>query len=235
MHSAFFIPKICLTYRRLNVCTVLLRVAERLKIKSIPGKENTMDFLRELFSEPLSFEAFSKAVQEKGIKLADLSSGKYVDQDKFLKATSDLKTAKETIGTLTGELQNLKDNNASAEDWKKKFEDLTADIEAKEEAAKKEAENKALTEAIEAVFGEKKFTSDYVRNGIIADMKTEIAKPENKGIGYDKIFESLTKDKEGIFANPNPPANMTGMGKVDTTTVSDDAARAVMGLPPIKQ
>ena len=193
-----------------------------------------MEFLRELFSEPLSFEAFSKAVQEKGIKLADLSSGKYVDQDKFLKATSDLKTAKETIGTLTGELQNLKDSNASAEDWKKKFEDLTADIEAKEDAAKKEAEDKALTDAITAVFGEKKFTSDYVRNGIIADMKVEIAKPENKGKGYAELFEAITKDKEGIFANPNPPAPMAGMGPVDTGDLNDAQARAVMGLPPFK-
>lgn len=194
-----------------------------------------MEFLRELFSEPLSFEAFQKAVQEKGIKLADLSSGKYVDQDKFLKATSDLKTAKETIGTLTGELQNLKDSNASAEDWKKKFEDLTADIEAKEEAAKKEAEDKALTDAITASFGEKKFTSDYVRNGIIADMKVEIAKPENKGKGYAELFEAITKDKEGIFANPNPPADMTGMGKVDTGNGDIDKMRAAMGLDPIKE
>lgn len=127
-----------------------------------------MDFLRELFSEPLSFEAFSKAVQEKGVKLADLSTGKY------------------------------------------------ADIEAKEDAAKKEAEDKALTDAITALFGERKFTSDYARDGLIADMKGEIAKPENKGKGYAELFEAITKDKEGIFANPNPPADMTGMGTSDT-------------------
>ncbi|MBR6523460.1 MAG: phage scaffolding protein [Clostridia bacterium] len=193
-----------------------------------------MEFLRELFSEPLSFEAFSKAVQEKGIKLADLSTGKYADKDKLNKANGDLKTANETIKTLRDEMQTLKDNNASAEDWKKKFEDLTADIEAKEEAAKKEAEDKALTDAITAVFGEKKFTSDYVRNGIIADMKVEIAKPENKGKGYTELFEAITKDKEGIFANLNPPANMTGMGKVDPAELDDAQARAVMGLPPLK-
>ena len=193
-----------------------------------------MEFLRELFSEPLSFEAFSKAVQEKGIKLADLSTGNYVDKDKLTKALGDLGTANDTIKTLKGEMQTLRDNNASAEDWKKKFEDLTADIEAKEEAAKKEAEDKVLTDAIEAVFGEKKFTSDYVRNGIIADMKVEIAKPENKGKGYAELFEAITKDKEGIFANPNPPAPMPGMGKVDTGELDDAQARAVMGLPPAK-
>lgn len=173
-----------------------------------------MEFLRELFTEPLSFEAFQKAVQAKGIKLADLSTGKYADVDKLTKTSNELKDANKTIETLTSELQALKDNNASAEDWKKKFEDLTADIKTKEEAAQKEAEDKALTDAIVAVFGEKKFTSDYVRNGVIADMKVEIAKPENKGKGYAELFEAITKDKEGIFANPNPAGQMPGLGPV---------------------
>ena len=30
-----------------------------------------MEFLKELFSEPLTFEAFSEAIAEKGIKLAE--------------------------------------------------------------------------------------------------------------------------------------------------------------------
>lgn len=193
-----------------------------------------MDFLKELFKEPLSFEAFQKAVQEKGIKLADLSAGNYVSLEKHNKALGDIKTANDTIKSLTDEVQNLKDSNASAEDWKKKFEDLTADIKKKEDDAKAEAEDKALTDAIVSVFGDKNFTSDYVRNGIIADMKTEIAKPENKGKGYGEIFEGLTKDKEGIFTNPNPPGDMTGMknGEIDIT---DNQARAVMGLPPLKE
>ena len=180
-----------------------------------------MDFLRELFAEPLSFEAFQKAVQDKGIKLADLSTGKYADVDKLTKATNDLKTANDTIKKMTDEITTLKASNASAEEWKTKFEGLQEEINKEKESAQAAAEDKALTEAIEAVFGDKKFTSDYVRNGIIADMKTEIAKPENKGKGYDAIFEGLTKDKEGIFTNPNPPANMTGMGKLTSTGMSD--------------
>lgn len=194
-----------------------------------------MEFLRELFAEPLSFDAFQKALNSKGIKLADLSSGKYADVDKLTKANADLKTANDSITKLTNELQALKDSNATAEDWKKKFEDLQEEIKTKEDAAKKAAEDQALTDAITAVFGDKKFTSDYVRNGIIADMKSEIAKPENKGKGYAEIFENLTKDKEGLFENPNPPADMTGMGYVNTGSVSENTMRAVMGLAPNKE
>lgn len=181
-----------------------------------------MEFLKELFAEPLSFEAFQKAVQEKGIKLADLSTGKYADVDKLTKATNDLKTANETIKKMTDEIDTLKANNASAEEWKSKFEGLQEEINKEKEAAQAAAEDQALTDAIVATFGDKKFTSDYVRNGIIADMKTEIAKPENKGKSYDAILEGLTKDKEGIFANPNPPGDMTGMGKVDTSSITKE-------------
>lgn len=59
-----------------------------------------MEFLKELFTEPLSFDAFSKAAVDKGFKLADLSSGRYVDKDKLDKANADLKTANGTAFML---------------------------------------------------------------------------------------------------------------------------------------
>ena len=131
------------------------------------------------------------------------------------------------VGTLEGEKKTLEDtitdlkNNAKGgEDYKKLYEKLKGDIEEKERNAQKDREDKDLTAAIEAVFGDREFSSDYVRKGIIADMKTEIAKPDNKGKGYAEIFEGLTKDKEGIFKNPNPPANMPGMGKNAPTNIT---------------
>lgn len=159
------------------------------------------------------------------------------DIGKAKKDYDDLKTANDTLTKDKKDLEDkigaLTDKAKTADDVQKELDNLKADIKKKEDDAKAEAEDKALTEAITAVFGDKKFTSDYVRNGIIADMKVEIAKPENKGKGYAELFESLTKDKAGIFENPNKPANMTGMGSVDTS-VSDDMARAIMGLSPKK-
>lgn len=137
-------------------------------------------------------------------------------------ALEDIKTLKADKETLENKVTTLTKASGDAETVKKELDDLKATIEKEKEAAKAAAEDAALTDAIEATFGDKKFTSDYVRNGIIADMKTEIAKPENKGKGYAEIFEGLTKDKEGIFANPNPPANMTGMGKVDTSSITKE-------------
>ena len=149
-------------------------------------------------------------------------------------AYEELKTLKADKEELENKVTTLTNASGDADKVKKELDELKATIEAEKEAAKKEAEDNALTDAIVAVFGEKKFTSDYVRNGIIADMKNEIAKAENKGKGYAELFEAITKDKEGIFANPNPPAPMPGMGNVDPVEIDDAQARSVMGLPPLK-
>lgn len=151
------------------------------------------------------------------------------------KAKQDYDTVKSENDTLKGKITELSEKANNADDYKKQLDNLKTEIKQKEDADKAEAEDKALTDAIIATFGDKKFTSDYVRNGIIADMKTEIAKPENKGKGYNEIFETLTKDKEGIFANSNPPADMTGMGNFDTKSVSESTMRAVMGLSSNKE
>ena len=131
------------------------------------------DFLKSL---ELSDEVIQKILAENG---KDIEK----EKEKTKEALDKNKTLTENIEKLNNDITELKNSNANADDYKKKFEELQQKIEDDEKAAKEAAEDKALTDAITAVFGEKKFTSDYVRNGIIADMKTEIAKAENKGKG----------------------------------------------------
>ena len=157
------------------------------------------------------------------------------------KAKGDFAALEQKVETLTkdksdleSKINELTEQNKTAEATKKELEDLKKEIADKKAAEEKEAEDKALTDSIIASFGDKKFTSDYVKNGIIADMKLEIAKPENKSKGYAEVFENLTKDKEGIFANPNPAVDMGGIGNLGGSEISDDEARAIMGLPPTK-
>ena len=160
---------------------------------------------------------------------------------------ADINKAKNSVDALKNEIESLKkakaelaekvntltDSAGTAENYKKELEKLQKEIKDKAEAEAKQKADNELTAAIENSFGDKKFSSDYVRRGIIADMKAEIAKPENKGKGYAELFEALTKDKEGIFENPNKPADMAGIGKSEIKT-DEMAARAVMGLPPAK-
>ena len=128
----------------------------------------------------------------------------------------EIETYKTTIANLEKQLENVPDSE-ELNGLKKEIADMKT-AEAKriaDEKAKKEDE--ILTNNIISAFGDKKFTSDYVKNGLITDIKSELNKVENKGKGISEIFESLTKDKEGLFVNPNQPASMPGMGEGDNS------------------
>lgn len=57
-----------------------------------------MEFLKELFGEKaLTFDEFSKAVEAKKIKLADLSGGAYVSKDKLDAKIDELKAVQESL------------------------------------------------------------------------------------------------------------------------------------------
>ena len=117
------------------------------------------------------------------------------------------------VNTYESEIKTLKESSSKNDDWKSKFEDLDRKIKEQEAESARKKEDEILTNNIISVFGDKKFTSDYVKNGLIADIKAELNKTENKGKGISEIFESLTKDKTGLFENPNKPADMPGMGE----------------------
>lgn len=176
------------------------------------------------------------SIDEDVISKIMAENGKDIEREKA-KATdlSDkLTSANSKISEYEGKIRDLEISTASAEQYKKDLEDLKAKIKADEEKLESEQADKSLTDSITTVFGDKKFTSDYVKNGIIADMKAEISKAENQGKGYTELFENLTKDKDGIFANENP-INMTGINpNANGYSNDDNIARSVMGLPPLK-
>lgn len=131
--------------------------------------------------------------------------------------TNEINTYKGTITNLENQIKEMPNSDDVTKlqneinDMKQKESQRIADEKAKQE-------DEILTNNIITVFGDKKFTSDYVKNGLISDIKSELNKTENKGKGISEIFESLTKDKTGLFENPNQPADMPGMGEGSAST-----------------
>lgn len=131
--------------------------------------------------------------------------------------TNEINTYKDTINNLENQIKEMPNSDDVTKlqneinDMKQKESQRIADEKAKQE-------DEILTNNIITVFGDKKFTSDYVKNGLISDIKSELNKTENKGKGISEIFESLTKDKTGLFENPNQPVGMPGMGEGSTST-----------------
>lgn len=198
-----------------------------------------MEFLKDLFTEPLSFEAFSKAVTDKGIKLADLASGRYVDKDKLDKANADLKTANDTISTMTNELEGLKNSNASAEDWEKKFNDLQTEISEKEKTAKEEKE-KAEREAnilsrYNAVCVDKdgkplEWSHEAVKSAYLQKFTEALSDEANTGKSDADIFHALTKDDGAAFKGISPIVQLKGASPLNAGGNELAAAKAVMGI-----
>lgn len=130
---------------------------------------------------------------------------------------SDLSSKAETNTKVQEELDNLKKS--------------IAENEAK---AKAKEEDEILTKNITSVFGDKKFVNEYTKNAIISDIKTALKDSNNAGKSAKDLFEELTKDKEGIFDNPNKGVSTPPTGDVNTGLAKENHDRELLGLEPKK-
>lgn len=165
----------------------------------------------------LSKEDISNIMAESGKVVANETEkvkAKYVEDINGYKTTiNDLKTQIEKA-PKTDDLESLKTKIA---DYEAKEEKRIADEKARQEDEK-------LTNNILNSFEGKTFTSEYAKQGLLADVKTALKKDENAGKGIKDLIEELTKDRSDIFASPNQFSDMTGMGDVD-----NDQANVKMG------
>ena len=102
---------------------------------------------------------------------------------------SEKKDLEDKIGTYETKINEFNESAKENAEWKTKFEELQTTI--KEQEAKKKAEEE---------------------DKILTDIKDGLNKPENKSKGVQDLFNELTKDKEGIFANDNQIKDMPSMG-----------------------
>ena len=138
---------------------------------------------------------------------------KYKDQLEDNKTTiADLKSQIEKA-PKSDEMESLKSKIA---DYEQKEADRLANQKAKEE-------DDILTNNINQVFGDKKFVNDFTKNAIMNEIKTALKDNANLGKSAKDLFEEITNGKDGIFANPNPQADMTGVDENIDNTISKEA------------
>ena len=187
-----------------------------------------MEFLKNVFGEnALSFEEFKAAVEnDKNIKLANLTEGKFVDKEKLERKIAELEEAQTTI-------TKLKESSADVEQLKQTI----ADYEQKEqkrsedEAAAKELEE--IKSRFSSLKGENAFLNEGTERWIFDEFKNAITLEENKGKSDVDIYASITKDKN-IYENPNklittPTGNIGGgtayKSKEDILSIKDRSTR----------
>lgn len=171
-----------------------------------------MDFKSIFNGESLTLEQFNE--KTKGMKLADLSSGGYVDKKKFDDQKVELDRLKGDLADRDKTISNLEAAGGNVETMRKELEGYRQ-AEANRKKAEKEAEtDRILTEAAEQALDGKEFVNDFTRNHFVSELKKAIADPANKGKRAVKLFEDMTKDLDGIFRNPQQePLKITGVDK----------------------
>ncbi len=154
------------------------------------------------------------------------------EKDKAAKAAADLAERDKTIETYKTQVEALEKKAGDNSDVKAELEKLKKQIADEKKAAEEKAADETLTNTIKAALPkDKKFVNEYTEQAMIGQIKAEMAKPENRGKGVGDIFAALTKDKAGIFENPNQPGDMGGFGGANINDVDDAKMRSIMGLP----
>ena len=129
------------------------------------------------------------------------------------------------------ELSSKAETNTKVQE---ELDNLKKSIAENEAKAKAKAEDDALTKNITSAFGDKKFVNEYTKNAIIGDIKTALKDSNNAGKSAKDLFEELTKDKDGIFSNPNPGVSTPPTGDVNTGLAKENHDRELLGLEPKK-
>lgn len=186
-----------------------------------------MDFLKEIFGEDtLTFDAFVSKVTEKGIKLADLSTGNYVDKKKYEDAVS---TKDTSINDLQKQLKerdtDLKNLQAQLSDGTKdnetKISELTGQLTKLQDDyknAKKDYEDKlsaqAYNFAVREYAGGRKFTSEAAKRDFINEMlSAKLSMKDNSIIGATDFETTYRANNADAFVvEPSGDNNNGGEG-----------------------
>lgn len=130
-----------------------------------------------------------------------------------------------------GELSSKAEDNTKVQE---ELDNLKKSIAENEAKSKAKAEDEILTKNITSAFGDKKFVNEYTKNAIVNDIKIALKDSNNAGKSAKDLFEELTKDKEGIFDNPNKGVSTPPTGDVNTGLVKENHDRELLGLEPKK-
>jgi hypothetical protein len=165
-----------------------------------------MEFLKELFGEEaLTYEQLLAKVNEKGLKVADLSTGKYVDKKKYedevsTKDTS-IKDLQEQIKTRDKDLKALqsqlsdgnKDNETKISELTAQVTKLQGDYKNATSEYEKKLSAQAYNFAVREYAGGRKFTSEAAKRDFINEMiSANLQMKDNALVGAD-IFEASYK------------------------------------------
>jgi hypothetical protein len=182
---------------------------------------------------------FTDATDEQLKAVMDLN-GADVEKakSKITNLENELKEKKADFDNLNKQLDELKNSNATADEWKAKYEALQSDIDAKEKQAQAEKilaeKNENISKRFESVLGDKKFSHDAIRTAYLKKFGDALESKDFEGKSDADVFHALTKDDASAFvgvttvklAGGRPQGTSGKYGsKEDILSIKDGATR----------
>ena len=150
---------------------------------------------------------------------------------KLKKTEDELKETKGTLENTNKAFEDLKQKNASKEDWEEKYNELVADNKKKaDEQAAKELELQERAE-FDGYFSEnkKEWANPMIADGYFAKFREAKSLAENKTKTTADILHLLTKDDATAFKTAQPIVNLKGASPMSGGVTIDKAAFDKMG------
>lgn len=176
-----------------------------------------MDFLKDVFNgEALDWDAFTKAITDKGIKLADLAGGDYVSKHKYeddvksrdtqiKKLSEQIESRNTDLQTLQEKMKEAQNDTAKLDDVTKQLQEFQANYGKMEETYKTQLAKQQYEFAVKEFANEQKFTSaaakrDFIRNLIDKSLQME----DNKIIGASDYLATYKAENTDAIASEEP-------------------------------
>lgn len=186
--------------------TASLWKAPHLKI-SVIEKEKIMEFLKAVLGDKYSeFESLIKTFNEKPenkdkqVKLANLTSGKYVDKKKYDDAVAEKEKFETQLNEATETLKGFEGVNV--EELQGKVKTLTADLETERTNHKQWVADREFSDALEKVIVKAKGKNTKAIKGIL-DLET-LKASKNQEADIEAAVNAIKESDAYLFESDKP-------------------------------
>ncbi len=176
-----------------------------------------LEFLKDCFDNEDSFKAFTDKVEEKGLKITEISAGDYVSKNKFNDETKKYKDMKQKYEELQKSIENDEGSKKQYEDLEKTYKDLEQKYTELENEHDRITKRMAITKG-----GIKEEFADFVYS--------EIKKKVNEDTDFDTAFKTFKKENPQYNTEATKPRqgvnpDLTGTATDNTNKFMNDLIR----------
>lgn len=149
---------------------------------------------------------------------------------------NEIESLKQQIAEKNEMISNLEAAQGDTEQLKSEIEKYKTAEKERADAEKAAQLDAILTQTAADAVKNRKFVNDVTKNYYIGELKKAISDKNNAGKSASDLFESMTRDAEGVFANPqHEPLQISGVdGNWQASDNAERQMRAAMGLPLAK-